>query len=166
MAKAGYMLDMKADGFGVVRVAYHATAVFADPLTDKLHLVLDEDDEPATAYLPLPSTAPIVSGLDIYEFNAEDGDGHVVYQWKGKLNLLRRETAFIYCQVKAEEFDNLLLRLYADGEMLLEIQVTDEEPFTLPLDDSYTMFEVEMMGTSRVYSVRVAESEDELEEDG
>ena len=31
----------------------------ADPVTDNLYLVLDENDEPSTPYLPGTSTAPI-----------------------------------------------------------------------------------------------------------
>ena len=164
--KAGYMLDMKPDGFGLVPLAYHATAVYADPLTDKFYLVLDEDDEPSTAYLPVPSTAPVVDGLTIYEFNSEEGDGKMVYQWKGKLNLLAYSAAFIYCCVRAEDFENILLRLYADGDLLIETPITSSEPFTLPLDNTYDKFEVEVLGTSRVYSVRVGEAIEEVEEEG
>ncbi len=163
MTKAGYMLDMKADGFGVVPVAYHATAVFADPLTDELALALDEDDEPSTAYLPLPSTAPTVDGLTIYIFNAEDGDGQMVYRWRGKLNLLRYPACFKFCQVRAENFDNLLIRFYTVDGMLMEQTVTSDEPFTMPLIDDYKQFEIELLGTSRVYTVQVAEDIEEFD---
>src|SRR5574341_2134441 len=56
--RAGYALDMTPDGFGLISLAFFATAMYADPLTDKLYLVLTEDNEPADVYLPLPSTAP------------------------------------------------------------------------------------------------------------
>lgn len=157
MAKAGYALDMKSDGFGIVALAYHATAVFADPLTDELQLVLDEDDEPTTAYLPLPSTAPTPDGLTIYTFDAADGDGHMVYLWRGKLNLLPNPSAFTYCQVRAESYENLLLRLYGDGVQIFERTITDQDPFTLPLGDTYTTFEIELLGTSRARTVQVSE---------
>lgn len=162
--KAGYMLDMKADGFGVVPTAYHATAVYADPNTDNLHLVLDEDDEPTTAYLPLPSTAPVVDGVTIYTFNAEDGDGQMVYQWRGKLNLLRHPACFKFFQVRAEDYDNLLVRFYSNGVLLMEQTVTSEEPGTMPLVNDYSRFEIEALGTSRVYSMQVAEDIDEFTE--
>lgn len=157
MAKGGYMLDMKADGFGIVPLAFHATATHADPLTDNLYLVLDENDEPSTVYLPLPSTAPAPNGLTIYTFNAVDGDGHMVYQWKGKLNLLRNPVAFSYCQVRAEDFANVVLRLYADGVPFFEEVITSQEPFALPLVDDYNSCEVELIGTSRIYTAQLAE---------
>lgn len=162
MAKAGYALDMKPNGFGVIALAYHATAVHADPLTDNLHLVLDEDDEPTTAYLPLPSTAPVPDGLTVYTFNAEDGSGHMVTQWRGKLNLLPYPASFKYCQVRAADYTNLLLRVYSNGDMLMEETITSEEPFTLPMVDDYTTFEFEFLGTSRVYMAQVAEEIEEF----
>lgn len=162
MARAGYMLDMKSTGFGVVALAYHATAVHAEPLTDKLHLVLDENNEPTAPYLPLPSTAPVPDGLTIYTFNAENGDGNMVVQWRGKLNLLPYPASFKYCQVRAEEYTNLLLRLYANGDLLMEHAIASEEPFTLPMIDDYTKFEFEFLGTSRIYTAQVAEEIEEF----
>jgi hypothetical protein len=161
--KAGYALDTKPDGFGAVPVAYHATAVHANPLTDNLHLVLDEDDEPTVAYLPLPSTAPAVDGLTIYTFNAENGDGHMVYQWKGKLNLLPYSASFNFFQVRAEDFANLVMRIYADGVLIFEQAITSQEPGTLPLLDSYNRVEIELIGTSRVYTVQIAEGIEEFD---
>lgn len=161
--KAGFALDMKANGFGLIPLSYHASAPFADPLTDNLYLVIDEDDEPSAPYLPLPSTAPIVDGLTIYTFNAQDGDGRMTYRWRGKMNLLQHPAAFSYCQVRAEDYQNILLRLYADGEIIFEEVVTNQEPFTLPLNADYSTVEIELLGTSRVYTVQIAEDISEFD---
>jgi hypothetical protein len=164
MANGGFALDMKADGFGLIPLSYFATAAFSDPLTDQLYLVLTEVDEPDDVYLPLPSTAPTnVNGLKIFAFNSPDGDGHMVYRWKGKLNLLSHPAAFVYCQVRAEDYDNLVLRLYSDGVLLSQDVIASEVPFTLPLVDDYTTFEVELIGTSRVRTVQVAEDISEFD---
>lgn len=153
-----FALDMKADGFGLIELSYFATAAFADPLTDQLYLVLTEDDEPTNVYLPLPSTAPSpVNGLRIYEFNSPDGDGHMVYSWLGKLNLLAHPASFNFAQVRADDYTNLLVRFYADGVLLMEDVITSEAPFTMPMRDDYTTFEIEVVGTSRVRTVQVAE---------
>jgi hypothetical protein len=163
-ARGGFALDMKADGFGLIELGFFATAAFADPLTDQLYLVLTEDDEPTDVYLPLPSTAPTnTNGLNIFKFNAPNGDGRMVYRWRGKLNLLAHPAAFVYCQVRAEDFDNIVLRLYANGVLLSEDVITSETPFTLPLADDYTTFQLELLGTSRVYTVQVAEDISEFD---
>ncbi len=157
MAKAGYALDMKPDGFGAISLAYHATAAFADPLTDELQLVLDQNDEPAVPYLPLPSTEPVPDGVTIYTFDAVEGDGHMVYQWRGKLNLLPNPSAFTYCQVRALDYTNLVLRLYGDGVLIFERAISSQETFTLPLISTYDTFEAELVGTSTVRTLQVAE---------
>lgn len=157
MAKAGYALDLKPDGFGAISLAYHATAAFADPLTDELQLVLDENDEPTAPYLPLPSTAPTPDGLTIYTFDAVEGDGHMVYRWRGKLNLLPHPTAYTYCQLRALDYANLVLRMYGDGVLFFERRITSQEPFTLPLSAPYSSFELELVGTSTVRTLQVAE---------
>jgi hypothetical protein len=162
--RGGFALDMKADGFGLIPLSYFATAAFSDPLTDQLYLVLTEDDEPSDVYLPLPSTAPTnTNGLNIFQFNSPDGDGRMVYRWRGKLNLLAHPAAFGFCQVRADDFDNLVLRLYADSTLLSEDVITGETPFTLPLVDGYTTFEIELLGTSRVRTVQVAEDISEFD---
>lgn len=162
--RGGFALDMKSDGFGLIELGFLATAAFADPLTDQLYLVLTEDDEPSAVYLPLPSTAPTnTTGLNIFKFNAPTGDGRMVYRWRGKLNLLAHPAVFKYCQVRAEDFNNLVLRQYANGVLLTEDVITDETPFTLPLIDDYTTFEIELIGTSRVYTVQVAEDISEFD---
>lgn len=43
-----FMLDLKASGFGLVRLDYFANAMFSDPLTDKLYMV-QTDAEPEAA---------------------------------------------------------------------------------------------------------------------
>lgn len=97
----------------------------------------------------------------IFEFDADPGNP-LPRTWRGKLNLLERPSAFAICQVKAEDYASILLRLYADGALLTEVTVTSQEEFTLPLANEYASFEVEVYGTSRVYSIQVAEDVMEL----
>ncbi len=161
--KAGYALDMKPDGFGLISLGYHASAAYAPPLTDTLQLVLDELDEPVIEYLPLPSTAPVPDGVTIYTFDSPDGDGNMVYRWRGKLNLLPDPHAFIYCQVRAESYENLVLRLYGDGVPFLTRTLTSQEVFALPLDNAYTTFEIELVGTSTVRTVQMGDDVGEFD---
>lgn len=160
-APAGYAIDAKQDGFGVVSLGYHAAAAHTDPLTDGLYLVLDDVDEPSAAYLPLASSAPTPNGRTIYRFDADDGN-LMAYRWRGKLNLLTRPAVFQMLRVQAAEFDNLVLRLYADGALIVDERVTSDEEFTLPMADACREFEVELIGTSRVRRVQAVEDVVEL----
>lgn len=163
----GYALDMKPNGFGLIELGYHASAAHADPLMDQLYLVLDDVDEPVDTYLPLSSTAPTIGASpEIYAFDSPDATSDMVYQWKGKLNRLPHPLNFVYCQVKAADYDNVILNLYADEVLLFTQVLVDKEPFTLPMLDQYETFEVELVGTSRIESVRLAESIEELMQEG
>lgn len=97
----------------------------------------------------------------IYEFDAE-GVAPLPYTWRGKFNLLPRPATFQVCQLKADDYDDILLRLFADGSLLYTVTVTSEEPFTLPMLNEYTTFEIEVYGTSRVRTIQVAEDVLEL----
>lgn len=161
-ARGCYALDMKATGFGVVQMAFHACAAHVDPIEDKMYLVLDSDDEPDDESLPVRADPPhYVDGRTIYEF---EGNQAVLmtYRWRSKLWLFDRPATMLMCQVKAEDYDNLLLRLYGDGTQIDEIVVESEEEFTLTTVDEYTRFEIEILGTSRVRTVQVAEDVAEL----
>jgi hypothetical protein len=158
----GYALDMKPTGFGLITLGHHAVALHADPLTDQLYMVLDGIDEPAQAYLPLASGAPDVGVNRIFEFDSPNAYSDMVYSWKGKLNRLPRPGAFTYCQVKAADYANVLMNIYADGSLLFTQVLTDKEPFTLPMLDEYETCEIEFVGTSRVESYALVESIEEL----
>jgi len=160
----GHMLDMKSSGFGLVELGYHAIASHADPLTDRLYLVLDAFEEPSEPYLSLPSLAPTLSDpfVEIYEFDSPDTYGDLVYQYKGKLNLLDRPAAFSHCQVKADDYSNLVMNLYGDGDLFFSQVITSAEPFTLLMEDEYEKFEVEFVGTSRVQTYQFVEAIEEL----
>jgi hypothetical protein len=157
----GYALDMKASGFGLIALSYHAKAAHAPPLTDKLYLVLDEVNEPAEVYLVLPSTAPLADTTTIVLFDGDE-TSHLVYQWRGKLNLLSRPAAPQYCQVQADDYSNLVLRLYGNGVVIFETAVLSQLEFTLPTLDAYVTYELELIGTSRVRRIQVAEMIEEV----
>lgn len=164
----GFALDMKSTGFGLVQLGYHASAVFADPLTDNLYLVLDDVNEPTDEDLPIPPTPPSPDGVTIYKFNA--GDVGMTYRWKSKLYVLPKPVAFQRVQVKAATYSNLIFRAYAQQRagsgwadvLLREVVVTDELPFNLPMREDYPRYWWEVIGTDVVQSVQVGEDIEEM----
>lgn len=159
--KGCYAIDTRQNGFGVVEMAFHFTAAWVDPKTDRLFMVLDENAEPDDPSLPVHPVTPVyLSGTTIYEF---DGDAAVpmTYRWRSKL-WLAPPTAFSIAQVRAESYTNLLVRFYANGVQFYERAVTEETEFVLPLTDSRTQFEIELLGTDPVRVVQMAEDVLEL----
>lgn len=158
MAKAGYALDMKANGFGVIELSYHAAARHADPITDNLYLVLDG----YTDQLPVSGAfAPTLDSLHLYQFDSDE-TALLPFLWRGKLNLLPEPTAFVMAQVKAQDYSQLELLLYADGVVFFQTYVLDQNEFTLPMPSVYVTLEVEVRGTSRVRTIQIAEDVTEL----
>lgn len=157
-----YAIDMKPTGFGVIPLSFHANAGYVDPVGDTMYLVLDEDDEPDDPSLPIPPTTPMyIDGTHVYEFEGSDTD-LMTYRWKGKLWLLERPSVMLMAQVKAEDYSNLLLRVYGDGVQIDEVVITGETEFTLVTVDEYTTLQIELIGTSTVRTVQVVEDVQEL----
>lgn len=161
LTPGGYMIDGKDGGFGIVRLSFHATAAHVDPATDGLYLVLDDVDEPTATYLGEASSAPTPNGSTIYLFDGDEAN-RLVYRWRGRLNLLPRPASFQMAQVQADDFDNLVFKLYADGDLLLETRILSATEFTLPMLDDYKTVELELVGTSRARRVQIAEDVLEL----
>jgi len=158
--KGCYAIDTRQNGFGVVGMAFHFTAAWVDPKTDRLYMVLDEDAEPDDESLPEHPAIPLyLDGTTVYEF--EGGDTFMNYRWRSKL-WLTPPSAFSIAQVRAESYDNLLVRFYANGAQLYETVVTQETEFVLPMADAATQFEIEILGTSPVRVVQMAEDVLEL----
>ena len=149
-------------GFGVIEMAFHASAAYVDPLTDKMYLVLDEDNEPDDEQLPVPAQPPhYIDGRTLYEFEG-DPSTRMTYRWR-KLWLLPSPTVFTFAQVRAEDFTNLLLRVYGDNVLVDEIVIESNTEFTLAKSDEYSAVSLELLGTSTVRIVQVAEDITELE---
>ncbi len=159
-AKGCYALDTRPNGFGVVQMAFHFTAAWVDPKTDTLYMVLDEANEPDDASLPEHPSMPVyLDGTTVYEFDG--GAAPMTYRWRSKL-WLAPPMAFAIAQVRAESYDNLLVRFYANGAELHERVVTEETEFVLPMADAGTRFEIEILGTDSVQVVQMAEDVTEL----
>jgi hypothetical protein len=161
-AQGCYAIDMKATGFGVVPMSFHASAAYVDPVGDTMFLVLDYDSEPDDPSLPVPpTTPPYIEGTHVYEFEGSDTD-LMTYRWRSKLWMLEHPATMLIAQVRAEDYDNLLFRVYGDGVQIDEMVITEETEFTLTAVDEYATLEFEVLGTSTVRVLQAAEDVSEL----
>lgn len=146
-----YVWNSDAAGFlDESRVTLNAARYTSDTLT------------PQTEPFPDAEISSEFTGTTIYEFDSEDGDGDMVYRWRGKLNLLERPACFQYAQIKADDYANLMFRIFANGEQIFERVIASHDEFTLPTLNEYETVEIELLGTSRVRTVQIAESVEEL----
>jgi hypothetical protein len=163
--KEGMMIEAKTEGFGKVTLAFHPTAMFVDPVTDKLYLVLDENNPPTTH--GTPNTNQVVAdGITIHAFDSYEGGSpsltaRLPFYWRGRLHQLDRETCFKIASVNALDYDDLTMLLIGDGSVFDSLQVENGREFTV-VETDVEDIEIALSGTSRVCSVDVAEDVDEL----
>lgn len=157
-----YAIDMKATGFGVVPMSFHASAMHVNPIGDVMYLVLDRFTEPDDPALPIPpSTPPYIDATHIFQFEGSDTD-LMTYRWRSKLWFLERPGTMLVAQVRAQDYDNLLFRVYTNGVQTDEIVIAEETEFTLTPADEYTTLQLEVLGTSTVSVMQAAEDVSEL----
>jgi len=165
-----FILETTQDGFGKVSLAFSCTAMFPDLLTDKLYLVLDENDPPSN--VGSPRTDQVVpDGRTIYAFDSYDGGSPAVsaklpYLWESKLSMLDRPITFRYGRVQAKSFDDISMTVEANGSVAYYTkEVTSQEEFPLPdvpAEDGADDFNILLIGTDTVRTVQVVEGADEI----
>jgi hypothetical protein len=159
-----FAVDLRpGHGFGIVEMAFHASAAYVDPIKDVMYLVLDQDNEPEDDLLPIQPVLPSsVDGKTIYEFEGNPSS-YMTYQWRTKLWLEPHPSWHSIAQLRAKTYDNTVVRFFGDGVMLDEIVVSGEVEFTTtPPDKAYTRFEMEITGTDSVEILQIADDVTEL----
>lgn len=101
----------------------------------------------------------VING-EITEWNT--GSSYLTYTWKSKKFLVERPTNFGACQVFADSYSALTVKVYADGVLKHTQTVTSEEPFRLPSGFRARVWEVEITGTDNVSRVYLATTMNEL----
>lgn len=163
--KRGFMIEAAENGFGVATLYFHPTAIFTDTLTDKLYLVLDQNDPPVVGSA---GGQFVVDGGDIYAFDNYEGgtpSGYSLllpYSWLSKKFLLPYPNCFRYCTVKARDYDSLFAEFLGDGTVYHSQYVGDSDAFVLP-DTTAKYFSVRLSGTSSVEQIQVADDVAEFE---
>lgn len=161
-ATIGYALDLKPDGFGLIKLGLHACALAVDLERDALVMVLDAYEEPESALLP-PASGVVfdTDGQTLCEWNG--GAEDMRYLWTGKLWLNPSPKAWEWVRVRAADFDDLAIEFYANGALLYSRVVTSNRPFRLPVRSDYDEIYWTAIGTSRVRSVEIADDILELD---
>lgn len=158
---AGYVLDTAADGFGLVKLGHHASAVHVDPIDDALYLVLDEMAEPTDPSLPvLPTFTP--SDNTVYEFDADEA-ADLTYRWKGRLNLMPHPSTMHFAKVEAGDFANILARVRRDGAQIDERAIANANSYRIEGKQPGNAYELELLGTSTVRTMQAAQTVEELD---
>jgi hypothetical protein len=91
----------------------------------------------------------------------DEGGTPYTYTWRSKVFEAPSELSFSWGQVIAGAYP-VTARIYADGALRHTQIVASGAPFRLPGDATYTDWEIELTGTSKITSVYLAQGIDEL----
>lgn len=137
--QGGFIIDPKERQFYDLSV--YATAGYNDLINDALFLMVDSN---------------VVKW--------EGSGAAMLYTWKSKKFLLPRYVNFSCAQVQANTYNNLLVRIYADGALKHVQAVLDNSPFRLPSGYLSKSWEFEIVSTDPVIEMHVATSIAELKD--
>lgn len=166
--KKGLMIEAVEGGQGKVTLAFHATAVYADPLTDRLFLVLDENDPPVISG---SNNQVVPDGATIWAFDAYEGGSptgltpFLPVSWLGKIYQLPHPIELEYAQLKSLAYGNQTLVFYADGASYYTKEITGVREFRLPRVEAATTYQVQIVGdgSSQDVATQLEVAEDPLE---
>lgn len=147
--KGALLLDFRQGGFGLIDLPDHATATYADPITDTLYFTSDDS-----------YSLPVGHG-SLSLLSWDRADTRRPYIWRSRLYLMPYPVSFQCAQIKAMDYDDLTFRVFCDGALLFEREITSIDEFVIP-PMTGRQFELEISGTSRVYQCEIAETMDEL----
>ena len=159
--KGGLQLELGQGGFGKQSLDSHASALFSDPLHDKLYGVLDYVATPSAGTpggYTLPPTGKVVQ--------FDGAATPMPFSWLSKMYLLEYPSTMRYCQVKADDYTLVVVSFFADGSAtpFYTTTVANENAFVLPDGPNgvYATLEFQVSGTSAVRSIQIVDDVGEL----
>lgn len=139
--RGSFIIDPQQIEAGIRFTDQHFTAHHHDGLLDSL-LVYDPEQD----------------AIALWNEGAE-----LPYTWRSRLNLMPTPMCFRCARIESAGYESLTFRLYVDGQLKHEHDVTDDKPFRLPSGYRSRQFQVELTGTDEVRQLCIAESPHELE---
>lgn len=158
---AGYALDTKKTGSGLIRLSHHAAAAHVDPLTDSLYVILDSNSEPTDPALLVASSAVTPTSTAIFKWDAH-ATAKIVYRWKGALLLPEHPVTLHFAKLEAADYANVVTKVYADGASIDSRANTSRRPYRIDGTAVRDYYEQQITGTSRVRRQQLASTVAEL----
>ena len=140
--KGSYLLDLKANGFGIVELDFHVTCFYVDTSKDTLYLVPD--------YSTLPINGNVVAtAQNVVSQWAYSGSTTTRNKVWERANILMGEpTTFQLCRVRAVDYSDITLKITADGVTVYDGVVINNKPFRILAGNPSTLFTITQGGTS------------------
>lgn len=139
--KGGFIFDPRNPDIGIVDLGFWAKSCFTDVRERYLYLLTD--------------------GNDIMRWD-DPGEDLQPMQWRSKEFVTQRPSSLSAAKLSADNYP-ITFRLYGDGVLRHEKQITAPDPFVLPAGYLARNWHFEFEGTANLQDFQVADSYGELE---
>ena len=140
--KGGVIFDPRSPNEGLITFNQYFVAGYRDQDTDTLYLI-DENKV-------------------LWKFD-DDSAQPLSYTWKSKRLSLDAPHCFTAARVLADSYTNITINVYADNTLYHTQAVTNKQPFRLPRNGRYRVWQVEVIGIDNVREVIIGETVIELQ---
>lgn len=139
--RGGFIVDLSSDSLGLGRLDFFATALWLNPLTGNMHMVVD--------------------GVHV-TFNT--GDALMAFEWNSGLVLMDRPTSFERARIELGEGSGAVtMGVYYDDAIIATKAKSDSREFLLPAKVARDSAYFKLAGSRKVRRAMLAESIEELQ---
>ena len=93
----------------------------------------------------------------------DDSAQPLSYTWKSKRLSLDAPHCFTAARVLADSYTNITINIYADNTLYHTQTVTNKQPFRLPRNGRYRVWQIEVIGVDAIREVAISETVTELQ---
>lgn len=140
--KGGVIFDPRSPNDGFITFNQYFVAGYRDQDTDTLYLI-DENKV-------------------LWKFDDNNASPRT-YTWKSKRLSLDAPHCFTAARVLADSYTNITINVYADNTLYHTQTVTNKQPFRLPRNGRYRIWQVEVIGVDAIREVAISETVTELQ---
>ncbi|HNJ86602.1 MAG TPA: hypothetical protein PKU92_08465, partial [Agitococcus sp.] len=140
--KGGVIFDPRSPNDGLIAFNQYFVAGYRDQDTDTLYLI-DENKV-------------------LWKFDDNNASPRT-YTWKSKRISLDAPHCFTAARVLADSYTNITINIYADNTLYHTQTVTNKQPFRLPRNGRYRVWQIEVIGVDAIREVAISETVTELQ---
>ena len=140
--QGAYIFDPKQTDFGIVKLDFWFKASTRHHQTEKLFFLDDQNN--------------------VY-FLDDSIEERLPFTWRSKnFDIAGDGTRFLAASIVADSYENLEVKVFADGQLLYERKLINRKPFRLPNHSNRFNWQIEVSGTDHVRDIVLAENMLEL----
>lgn len=142
--KGAYIFDPLNIAQGIVSLDVYCDMAYLDRRTDTLYMLQE--------------------GGKVQRFDVDTLTGRQPYKWRSQLFKTESSVGerFLAAKIIADDYDDLIFNVYCDGKLLYSSNTVTSKPFRMPNHTSKVWWQLEVIGTSVIQELKIAETMREI----